>query len=343
MCIRDSSARAFVNWYNGHPDFKDLSPDLSCEEVAIVGNGNVAVDIARLLVRDPAELQTTDIARHALEALSQSNVRRVHILGRRGPAQAAFANKELRELTGFPCVTRAAEMVLSEVDDEEAKQRAVKRKLGILAKVPEHTADEERYQGGGKQVSLRFLRSPHSVRAAEDGLSVGGLDLDVIELAGEAGKQKAVGTGEMETLGNVGMVIGSIGYQAEALPGMQPRRAWKHQNGRLEGHTGLYLTGWLKRGPSGIIGTNIPDAKQTSETVLADIAAGVLPGDTGDSPNEAVRELMPGHAVVSWEGWRAIEAHETGQGELYGKLSSPAREKLVDVSEMMQIVEQQRD
>jgi adrenodoxin-NADP+ reductase len=355
------SARAFVNWYNGHPDFRNFAPNLEAEDVVIIGQGNVAIDCARVLCKTPAELAETDIAAHAFDALARSKVKRVHVVGRRGHVQAAMTMKELRE------VTRLADCSFHVSSEELARgrtaasmtetetARAKKRMDALLA-------EQAKLDGSGdsakksKQLFLRFLLQPHScLPSATDAKSVGSFDFDVTALEGEAEKQSAKVSGKKETI-KAGMVLKSIGYKSMPLPGVpfDDRRAVvRNVKGRVvkdaageEPEVGLYCAGWLKRGPTGIVGTNITDARETVACLLEDHAAGRLPVRntvSSSSSRSALANLrdmlvskgMKREHLVPWEGWRRLDELELAAGKEKGK----SREKFVVVADMLKEVE----
>lgn len=333
------SATEFVNWYNAHPDFADHEFDLSCKRVVVIGNGNVAADVARMLALPREELETTDTADHAIEALSESGVEEIVVLGRRGPAQAAFTNPEVRELgemTQADIVIDPADMDLDEISqayiDSEDCDPTNRRNVEIF------TEFSEREPEGKKQrIVLRFLCSPVEIQG--DGkverIVIGRNELT----ADESGHVRATDTGERETL-ETGLVLRSIGYKGvpiEGVPFDEKRGLIPNENGRVtedgEQVPGLYATGWIKRGPSGVIGTNKKDAQDTADSLLADLKAGKI----GDAPLASDRESTetllaerkPDH--VTYEGWEAIDAAEIAAGEPKGR----PRVKFCRVEEMV--------
>src|SRR6266542_1375164 len=264
-------ATEFVAWYNGHPDYRDCRFDLSQERAAVVGVGNVAIDVARILCRSPQELATTDIADHALEALRSSRIKEVYLLGRRGPAQAAFTNpevKELGELADADVTARHDEVELDELSRaavERSQDRAALKKAEILR---EYAA---RKPGGkSKKLIIRFLVSPVELCGNEAG-EVAALRLVRNRLeATAAGTLQAKPTDQFETL-PVGLVFRSVGYRGVPLPGVPFHESWGvilNEQGRVldpdtkQPVVGEYAAGWIKRGPTGVIGTNKPDARR---------------------------------------------------------------------------------
>ncbi len=309
-------ATEFVAWYNGHPDYRDCVFDLTAERVAVVGVGNVAVDVARILCRTPDELATTDIADHALEALRASRVREVYLLGRRGPAQAAFTNpevKELGELDGADVTALAGEVALDPLSAAALAREddsATRKKLDILAGF----AGRPR-SGKPRLLTIRFLVSPVEV-LARDG-RVGGLRLARNRLIEGGGDLKAEPTGETEDL-PVELVFRSVGYRGVPILGLpfdERRGVVPNERGRVM--PGVYVAGWIKRGPSGVIGTNKPDAAETAETMLADAASGgALTCDEGDI-EPGLRASHPN--LITWPDWLRLSAYETGRGAASGR------------------------
>jgi ferredoxin--NADP+ reductase len=337
-------ATTFVAWYNGHPHACDEEFDLSAERAVVVGNGNVAIDVARMLVLPPDELAVTDTADHAIDAFNAAGVREVVLLGRRGPAQAAFTNPELRELGEL---TRA-DVIVDPADlelDEESLQwlesegdPTAKRNVELLR---EFAAREPR--GLSHRVVLKFLRSPVEILGEGDDGPVTGVRVvrNRIERAGD-GRLRAVPTDEEEVI-ECGLVLRSIGYRGRPLddvPFDERRGLIRNDSGRVcdddgEPIPGEYCVGWIKRGPSGVIGTNKKDAADTVATMVEDAEAGRLPErDAERSDPEATAEWLRGAAehVVEWDGWQAIDEHERGLGEPAGR----PRVKLVRLAELVE-------
>jgi ferredoxin--NADP+ reductase len=337
-------ATEFVAWYNGHPDYRDLSFDLSAERAAVVGVGNVAIDVARVLCRTPAELELTDIADHALEALRGSRIREVYLLGRRGPAQAAFTNpeiKELGELEDADITVPAAEAALDDGSRawlERTRDRATMKKAEIIRSY----ADRPR-TGKSRLLTLRFLVSPVEVIGDAAG-RVRGLKLVRNTLtATPTGTLQAKPTGEEEVL-PVGLVFRSVGYRGVPLPGVPFNDAWAvvlNEKGRvLDPATktplvGEYTAGWIKRGPTGVIGTNKPDAAETVQCMLEDVAAGDTlspPEPAADAAERCVRERQP--QWVSYADWLRVNEVELEKGRAVGR----PRIKLTRVEEMLAVM-----
>ncbi|XP_062223527.1 NADPH:adrenodoxin oxidoreductase, mitochondrial isoform X3 [Phragmites australis] len=272
------SAREFVWWYNGHPDMRDLSPDLKSTGSAVVlGQGNVALDVARVLLRCKTELATTDITDYALDSLRGSTIRKVYLVGRRGPVQAACTAKELREILGLKNVRvciKKADLVTSPADEEEMRNSRIRRRVyELLSKAASEHKDNN--NNDQKELHFVFFRRPIRFMPSENGSTVGAVQLEKTILKDDVvtGKQVAVGTGEFEDL-KCGLVLKSIGYKSlpvQGLPfdknrGVVPNLRGKVLSSESETatvETGLYVVGWLKRGPTGIVATNLHCAEET--------------------------------------------------------------------------------
>jgi ferredoxin--NADP+ reductase len=309
-------ATRFVAWYNGHPDACDESFDLSADRAVVVGNGNVAIDVARMLLLDPDELALTDTADHAIGPLSEATVSEVVLLGRRGPEHAAFTNPELRELgemTGVDVQVDPAELEGVEEPEDPTKRRNVE----ILRSYAERGPGTN-----GRRISLKFRRSPVEILGDE---RVTGIR--VVRNRIEDGR--AVATGEEEVIG-CGLVFRSIGYTGrpvDDVPFDPDRGLIRNDGGRVcdeasVPHRGEYVVGWIKRGPSGVIGTNKKDAADTVAKIVEDAEAGLLDAPKADADGWE-------HAVT-WEGWQAIDEHERAAGEPHGR----PRVKLVRLAEL---------
>jgi ferredoxin--NADP+ reductase len=326
------AATEFVAWYNGHPDFADHHFDLACDRAVVIGNGNVAIDVARMLVLDPDELTPTDTADHAIEGFAGAGVREVVILGRRGPAQASFTNPELRELGEL----KRADVIVDPADLEgvlpDGLSPTQQRNIEILR---EYATREP--AGKSHRIRLRFFQSPVALEGGDDEGHVEGLRVVRNELV----DGRAIPTGDEEVI-PCGLVVRSIGYRGRPLPGVpfdEQRGIIRNDGGRVtdadgEPLPGEYVVGWIKRGPSGVIGTNKKDAADTTTKVVEDAEAGRLnaPVDDGDA-EDWLRTRVP--SMVTWNGWKAIDAHETTAGEPQGR----PRVKLVRVPEMLAVAE----
>jgi ferredoxin/flavodoxin---NADP+ reductase len=325
------AATEFVAWYNGHPRYADEAFDLSPSRAVVIGNGNVALDVARMLVLDPAELAPTDAADHALAAFAGASVTEVVILGRRGPAQAAFTNPELRELGELARADVVVDPAEVDLDVHDASP-TVRRNLEMLRELA-----ARRPAGRSHRIELRFCRSPVEILGDEDDGPA--TALRVVRNRLEDGR--AVPTGEEEVI-PCGLVIRAIGYRGRPLPGVpfdERRGLIRNDGGRVceeDGtpRTGEYAVGWIKRGPSGVIGTNKKCASDTVAQLLDDLHASRLPEPAapgGDAVEAWLRARVPG--LVTWSGWQAIDEHEQGLGAPHGR----PRVKLVRVPEMLAV------
>ena len=333
------AATEFVAWYNGHPDYRDRKFDLSQERAAVVGVGNVAVDVARILCRTSEELAETDIADYAEKELRGSRIKEVYMLGRRGPAQAAFTNPEIKELGEMPgadivVLPEEAELdALSKQSVEEEKSAA--RKVEILQ---EYAARKE--SGKPRRLILRFLVSPVELIGNDAG-EVASMKIVKNELyATETGTLRPRETETFEEL-PVGLVFRSVGYRGVPLSGVPFNEKWGvilNEKGRViepeskEPVTGLYTAGWIKRGPSGVIGTNKPDALETVNCMMEDLASGstLTPAEAEPAAAERLlRERKPN--FVSWKDWQKLDEIEVGKGNEEGR----PRVKFTTVEEML--------
>jgi ferredoxin--NADP+ reductase len=339
------SATEFVAWYNGHPEYADHEFDLSASRAVVIGNGNVAIDVGRMLMLDPDEVQTTDTADHAIAGLAAAQVEHVILLGRRGPAQAAFTNPELLELGKLAradVIVDRDEVVLDEYSSAwlaAEGDKTARRNVEILQEYAEREP-----QGKSHRIELRFLRSPVEVLGEDHEGAVTGLRVVRNRIEPDAsGALRAVATGEEEVI-ECGLVLRSIGYRGRPLPGVpfdDRRGLIRNAGGRVtdeEGRPipGEYAVGWIKRGPSGVIGTNKKDAADTVARVLEDRDAGRLNEPANPDAQEVERWLrarVPG--LVTWQGWEAIDRHETSLGEPHSR----PRVKVVRVPEMIAIAE----
>jgi len=329
------SATDFVGWYNGHPDFRDLHFDLSGERAVVIGAGNVALDVARMLVLTHDELALTDIADHALAELERSAIREVLVIARRGPEQAAFTNPELLELgelADADVIVEADELALADgIADPDAgttARRNVEILRGYAARTP---------AGHARRVVLRFLLSPLELRG-EGAVQSVLLARNALE-PGPDGSLRARATDERIEI-PASVAFRAVGYRGTPLaevPFDERRGLIANEDGRVR--HGEYVVGWAKRGPSGVIGTNKKDANDTVDRLLEDLAAGRLldPEPISDEQLEAfIRERQP--ALVDYEGWVRLDAHEQGLGEPHGR----PRVKLTRLEELLAAAERTR-
>jgi ferredoxin--NADP+ reductase len=329
-------ATDFVSWYNGHPDAAELRIDLSGKRAVVVGNGNVALDVARMLVLPRPELEVTDTADYAIDAIANSAIEEVVVLGRRGPAQAAFTTPELRELGELTQADVIVDPAEAELDAGsaawlEGAHTTHKKNLEVIRAYAERPPE-----GKPKRVVLRFLRSPIEIRGDEHGVNA--IVVAVNELrAGDDGSMRAISTGETETI-ECELVFRSIGYRGTAIEGVpfaDHVATLSHDGGRVVERDGtpvpgVYATGWIKRGPTGVIGTNKKCAYETVDHLLEDAAAGKLPqpSESGFERLLAERGVQP----VDYAGWQRIDEYERARGSERGR----PRVKLTSIGELVE-------
>lgn len=336
---RCTPATVFIGWYNGHPDYRHAKIDLSVSRVAVVGNGNVAIDAARMLLRTPAELEKTDIAAHALEALRNSKVREVYILGRRGPEQAAFTPPELKEFGEMEDVDPivAPEELAGCVIPETANTQQEKN-LKILQSFATRQPGAR-----AKKLHLRFLVSPIEIIADAEG-NVAGIVLEKNRLEVQPdGTVSARGTGETEVL-EVEMVLPAIGFAAKRIDGIpydEKTKVIANDDGRVinpASHNVIaneYVVGWARTGPQGLIGSHKPASAHVVEHMIADgvgLEARQLP------EREAIDSLLRqrGVQIVTFSDWKLLDDVETARGARRGA----PRDKIVDVGAMLEVLAQ---
>jgi len=315
---------AFVGWYNGHPDFIDLAPNLESSNVCVVGNGNVAIDIARLLVKTRDELSPSDITNAALEALLASSVTDVYMLGRRGPVEAKFTNVELREMGKLEnCVpqiigTKIPDSVPEELDMSDRDRRLRERNLATLREFEPRLPDELE-----KRVHFQFYAAPREILGGD---SVEGIRLEKTEVV----DGRAVGTGEFFEI-ETNLVLPAVGYRSSGLSGLPFNDDWGvaiSDDGRAGEN--LYVVGWIKRGPTGVIGTNRPDGQEAAKQIFEDISSGSKPG------REALDAILEQKnvRVVSYADWKILDEYEVGQA----RVGAP-REKEITVASMLGVMD----
>ena len=316
------AATELVAWYNGHPDYQHLDFDLSHERVVVIGNGNVALDVARMLALTEEELAPTDTTDAAIDAIVASGIREIVVLGRRGPVQASWTSTELGELgdlAGADVVVDPAELELDPASaaELEAASNVVQRNVEILRDFA-----ARKQSGKPRTVQLRFRASPVAILGEE---RVEGIELAHNRLEpDERGSVRAVATEEGETV-SCGLVFRSVGYRGIGIPGVpfdERSGTIPNADGRVLDESGapipgLYCAGWIKRGPTGVIGTNKKDATETVERLLEDAGEGRLPA----RERGAIEELLAARAaeVVLYAGWEAIDALERSRGEPHGR------------------------
>lgn len=336
------AATELVGWYNGHPDYADLPFDLTQSAAAVIGIGNVAMDVTRILAKSPDTLATTDLAAHALEALRTSSIRTIHVIARRGAAQAACTTPELRELGELEGVDVVVPREYLDLDPASeallaaAEDRTAEKNLAVLREWAEREPT-----GAPIQIHFHFVTSPVALLGEHrvEGMVV---ERNRLEADGQGGV-RAVATGEQRTL-DLGLVFRSVGYRGVALEGFpfdERRGTIPNQGGRVtvapgssETIPGLYVAGWIKRGPQGVIGTNKSCAAETVAQLVADLEHGTLPRKGGTA--EAVDAVLAsrGVRVTDWAAWQRLDAAEQARGAPAGR----PREKIVSIEEMLDVI-----
>lgn len=336
-------ARSFVNWYNGHPDHQSdklMLTDSETDNAIIIGQGNVAIDCARMLLAPLESLSVTDITPQALQSLSNSTVRNVHLIGRRGPAQSAFTTAEFREITGIANIeTVIDKAAVSETEtgpsaNEIANSRPKKRKLALIKEV----ASQPRLHTSTKKLFFDFFLSPvEYIESPTKAGYVGGVRFERMTLRQVDGSSdtESVGTDQYVDI-PASLVLESIGYRSQSIDPMLPFNSRSHTvsstKGRVDRLPTVYVSGWLKRGPTGIIGSNISDARETVTSIVEDLADGERA--TNHCDNDLVDTLRQrGHRIVDSAGWRRIDEHELATGRAANK----NRLKLTAVNEMLRV------
>ncbi|XP_058206724.1 NADPH:adrenodoxin oxidoreductase, mitochondrial [Rhododendron vialii] len=344
------SAREFVWWYNGHPDCRHFAPDLKGSDTAVIlGQGNVALDVARILLRPPAELATTDISSHALAALEESSIRKVYLVGRRGPVQAACTAKELREVLGIRDLhinIQEADLVKTPADEEELKNSRIQRRVyELLSKAV--VSESSHLRTSQREIHFVFFRKPVGFLDSDDRTGhVAGVHFEKTILKGGFGKQVAVGTGQFEDL-DCRLVLKSIGYKSvpvdglpfDASKGIVPNiggRVLVDSSGDHQQLEGVYVCGWLKRGPTGIIATNLYCAEETVVSISEDLEKGVLSAPSFPKPGrEGLLQLLDSRnvKVIPFCAWEKIDTEEKRLGSLKNK----PRDKLSTWEELLKV------
>jgi ferredoxin/flavodoxin---NADP+ reductase len=329
------AAVELVGWYNAHPHYEKMSPDLSGARAVVVGNGNVALDVARILVTDPGELRSTDIADHALEMLDPRGVEEVLIVGRRGPLQATFTTLELRELGDMKGLEDVDVIVdpadVEDISDEDAEAagKTPRQNLKVL-----RGYSQRQPRPGHRRIVFRFATSPIEIRGEGH---VEQVVLGRNELVTDAsGRVVAKDTGARDVV-HAQLVVRAVGYRGVPTPGLpfdERTGTIPHTDGRIEGSRNEYVVGWIKRGPSGVIGTNKKDSQHTVDTLIADLAA-ATPADLGPHHTEELVKWLASRQphLVTDEHWQLIDRHERSTGEPHGR----PRVKLANVADLLRI------
>ena len=334
------AATEFVAWYNAHPDFRDLEFDLSAERAVVIGNGNVAADVTRMLTLSPGELERTDVADHALEALRRSRIEEVIVIGRRGPAQVAFTSAELRELGRLDGVDVRVDPDDVELDPVSRRWLAeegtftARKNVELLREFAARPASAD----ARRRIELRFLGSPVEIRGSGGVEAVDVRRNQIVRTDDGALRARALDE-PVQTI-ECGLVLRSVGYRAVPLPDVpfdERHFVLPNERGRVraadgEPLPGVYAVGWIKRGPTGILGTNKRDAEETVSCLVADLGAEALP-EPQDPGRDQIDALLAerNSDVVTVEGWRAIDGHELerGRGELRPRVKLASRDELL--------------
>jgi ferredoxin/flavodoxin---NADP+ reductase len=324
----------FVGWYNAHPHFAEMAPDLVCSRAVVIGNGNVALDVARILVTDPDALAATDIADHALQSLHDRGVEEVLIIGRRGPLQAPFTTLELRELGDLEGLGDVDVIVdpadFADISDEdlEAAGKTVKNNVKVLRGYAEREP-----KGATRRIVFRFRTSPIELKGED---RVESIVLGRNELVNDNGRIVAKDTGQRDEV-PAQLVVRAVGYRGIPTPGLpfdERNGTIPHTDGRIEGSRNEYVVGWIKRGPTGVIGTNKKDSQETVDTLVADLGSASLAEFGEDHSTELVEWLLERQPkLVTDDHWKLIDAHERTSGEPHGR----PRVKLTTVAELLRI------
>ncbi|OBI81737.1 FAD-dependent oxidoreductase [Mycobacterium sp. E740] len=324
----------FVGWYNAHPHFEEIAPDISSGRAVVIGNGNVALDVARILVTDPDVLGATDIADHALKSLHDRGVEEVLVIGRRGPLQAPFTTLELRELGQLEGLGDVDIIVdpddFADITDEalEAAGKTVRNNIKVLRGYAERTPKDAK-----RRIVFRFRTSPIELKG--DG-RVGSIVLGRNELVDDNGRIVAKDTGEREEV-PAQLVVRAVGYRGVPTPGLpfdERNGTIPHAGGRIEGSRNEYVVGWIKRGPTGVIGSNKSDSQETVDTLIADLSGAELADRDADHCERLAQWLVERQPkVITDDHWRVIDEYERSAGEPHGR----PRVKLTSVAEMLRI------
>ena len=324
----------FVGWYNAHPHFEEMAPDVSSGRAVVVGNGNVALDVARILVTDPDVLAATDIADHALKALHDRGVEEVLIVGRRGPLQAPFTTLELRELGDLEGLGDVDVIVdpadFADISDEdlEAASKTVRNNIKVLRGYAEREP-----RGAKRRIVFRFRTSPIEIKGEG---RVESIVLGHNELVDDNGRIVAKDTGEREEV-RAQLVVRAVGYRGVPTPGLpfdDRSGTIPHTGGKIDGSRNEYVVGWIKRGPTGVIGSNKKDSQETVDTLVSDLSGADL-ADVGEDYSEDLVEwlLERQPKLVTDDHWKLINEYERSAGQPHGR----PRVKLTSVAELLRI------
>ena len=324
----------FVGWYNAHPHFEEMAPDISSGRAVVVGNGNVALDVARILVSDPDVLATTDIADHALKSLHDRGVEEVLIIGRRGPLQATFTTLEVRELGDLEGLGDVDVIVdpadFADISDEdlEAAGKTVKNNVKALRGYAEREP-----RGAKRRIVFRFRTSPIEIRGDS---KVASIVLGHNELVDDNGRIVAKDTGEREEV-PAQLVVRAVGYRGVPTPGLpfnEKSGTIPHTAGRIDGRRNEYVVGWIKRGPTGVIGSNKKDSQDTVDTLISDLSGADLADVDADYAKKLVEWLLERQPkLITDDHWKLIDEHERSAGQSHGR----PRVKVTSVAELLRI------
>jgi ferredoxin--NADP+ reductase len=324
----------FVGWYNAHPHFEEMAPDISSGRAVVVGNGNVALDVARILVTDPDVLATTDIADHALKVLHDRGVEEVLVLGRRGPLQAPFTTLELRELGALEGLGDVDVIVdpadFADITDEdiEAAGKTVRNNIKVLRGYAEREP-----RGAKRRIVFRFCTSPIELKGEG---RVESIVLGRNALVDDNGRIVAKDTGEREEV-PAQLVVRAVGYRGVPTPGLpfdDRSGTIPHANGRIDGRRNEYVVGWIKRGPTGVIGSNKSDSQETVDTLVSDLSGADLAEVDADYSEKLVEWLLERQPkLITDDHWKLIDEHERSAGQPHGR----PRVKLTSVADLLRI------
>lgn len=310
---------AFVGWYNAHPDYKDLQPDLRVASVAVIGNGNVAVDVARVLAKTASEMSSSDLADHAATSIHGAPIKDIYMLGRRGPLEASFTPKELGELNRLEnCVALVDPAQLPDESTDSTLTGAAKKNMAALRAMATNTPDMKPVR-----LHLQFYRRPMAILGEK---CVCGIRLEETQVK----DGKCFGTGVTEVL-PAGLVVPCIGYRTSPIPDVPYSERYGHfenKDGYID--NGLYCVGWAKRGPTGTIGTNKPDGVEVAHKILGEVSPSGKKGREGLNQIVEERDLH----IVTFQTWKKIEAREEESAS-----EGAPRKKIVDINEMVRIAE----